>query len=162
PRWREQSAEIDLVLIKAAYAVGEAGVDDARPKSIVRSVRYAAKYNSAIKIEADVILVGWADRSTGEYRYAAVTVATLGTIDLLVDYTVDAPVAAMHERHAVACRTSERNAHVVVTLVGELPEVSPSADFQRRREVSIVFAAITSKLQLAHDERRIADAKIET
>lgn len=101
-------------------------------------------------------------RSTTEYRYAAVTVATLGTINPLVDYTVDATVTAMHERHTVARRTSERNAHVVVTLVGELPEVRPPTDLQRGRQARVVLAAITSKLQLAHRERRIADAEIET
>lgn len=41
-RWREQSAEIDLVLIEAAYALGEAGVDDTGTENIFRSARHHA------------------------------------------------------------------------------------------------------------------------
>src|SRR5262249_42755390 len=127
-RWRDQGAKVDLILIEAAYAVGEAGVDDTCTKSIVRSVRYhSAKYDSAVNIETDCIGVGWADRSRAEYRHAAVTVAAFGTIDLLVDHTVDPPVTAVHERQAIACRAGKRNADVVVALVGKLPEVRPPA-----------------------------------
>jgi hypothetical protein len=94
--WSEQRTEVDLVLIETPHAVGKACVDDAGAKTIVRSVRYhPAKYNSAVYVEVDQILIRRTYRSPCENRYAAVAVAAAWAIELLVDDSVNAVVATM-------------------------------------------------------------------
>src|SRR5262249_34140982 len=59
------------------------------------------------------------------------------------------------------CRTGKRHPDIVVSLVSELPKLVPAADFQRRRKVGIVLAAVASKLQLTDHERWVTHTKIE-
>jgi len=68
----------------------------------------------------------------------------------------------MHERHTVAGRISQQHAVVGELLIGELTEMTPTADLQSRGESGVMFSAISSPLKFADHEGWIAKAKIET
>src|SRR5512132_1222310 len=89
-RRRGKGPEINLVLIEATNAVGKASVDDGRTEAVVWPIRHHAfENNSTVKIETDLVSVGWTYRSATEHRYAAVTVAIFHAIELLIDDPVN-------------------------------------------------------------------------
>src|SRR5438105_5855054 len=74
--WRGQIAEVDLILIKGANAVGKTRVDHARTEAVLRPLRdQPGKNNSSIDFCIDQITVGRADRGTIENGDAIVRAA---------------------------------------------------------------------------------------
>src|SRR6185312_13523104 len=103
--WREQSTEIDLVLIKRANTVREPGIDHACTKPIVRPLGYhAGEHNSEVDFDIDQIAVRRTDRGAIEYRDPAFSVTTRWPIQLLVEDAVNCEITTMHERHTAAHR----------------------------------------------------------
>src|ERR1019366_5946312 len=157
------AAEIDLVLIEATHAVGEARVDDASAEAIVRPLRdQAGEHDPGVDLEIDQIAVRRTDRRAAEHRYAAVRRAAAQTVELLVDDAVDTEVAAMLRRNSTPRRIGKQAAIISVALIGELAEMAPPSELQRPGKSAVVLALIGPELRLADDQGRIAQSEIET
>src|SRR5262245_28413533 len=162
-RRRGKRPEINLILIEATNTVGKTSVDDGCAEAVFWPIRHHAfENNPTVKIEADLVPVGWTYRSATEHRNAAVAVAIFRAIELLIDDSVNPVIATMHERHTAAGRAGQQRTVVGKALISELSEMTPTSNLERCGESSVILAAISPKLEFADHECRILQTKIQS
>ena len=101
------------VTIEGTYAVGDVAVDEACAELVIGAARdHAGEDNAAVEKEVDVTAVGGAGRNPAEDADAAVGAAVHGSVDLLIDDSVDAAVAADPAGYAAAQGGSKQSPSV--------------------------------------------------
>src|SRR3954453_6399364 len=109
PGVQRQATKCDLIHVEAADTVGEAGVDEARAKLVVRPPGHlSAEYDAPARVKIDEIAIRRGNRTYAEYRNAAVRGCACRTIELLVEHRIDAGIAAVFDRYPEAGRIGKR------------------------------------------------------
>ena len=85
------------------------------------------KDNATVEKEVDLIAVGGAGRNAAEDADAAVGAAAFGPVELLIDDTVDAAVAAELAGDAVTQRGRQREPITIKSQIVEFSEMMPAA-----------------------------------